>query len=121
MDFQSIVVDLPQEDLQRFGYSIKDLKDGVCDDRFRRLMEFEVDRAERFYQAAAPLACYLNKDSRRISRALTATYHGLLNEIHRVGGDALHHRVRVGRLRRLWIAATLLLPGPRTKTLGARP
>lgn len=112
---------LPQEDLQRFGYSTEDLKDGVCDDRFRRLMEFEVDRAERFYQAAAPLACYLHDDGRRILRALTATYHGLLSEIRRAGGDVLRHRVRVGRLRRLWITATSLLPRPRPNTLGAGP
>jgi phytoene synthase len=112
---------LPQEDLQRFGYTTEDLRAAVCDDRFQQLMEFEVDRAERFYQAAAPLAGYLHDDGRRILKALTATYHGLLNEIRRAGSDVLHHRVRIGRLRRLWIAATSLLPGPPPKTWEARP
>jgi phytoene synthase len=112
---------LPQEDLQRFGYTTEDLKAGVCDDRFRQLMAFEVDRAERFYRAADPLASYLHDDGRRILRALTATYYGLLDEIRRAGGDVLHHRVRVGRLRRLWIAATSLLPGPPPKTLETKP
>jgi len=112
---------LPQEDLRRFGYTTEDLRAGVGDDRFRRLMEFQVDRAEQFYRAAAPLAGYLHEDGRRILRALTATYHGLLREIRRAGGDVLHHRVRVGRLRRLWITASSLLPGPRPKTREARP
>jgi phytoene synthase len=111
---------LPQEDLRRFGYTAEDLQAGVCDDRFRQLMEFQVDRAERFYRAAAPLAGYLHDDGRRILRALTATYHGLLDEIRRAGGDVLHQRVRVGRLRRLWIAATSLLPGTPRKTLETR-
>jgi phytoene synthase len=112
---------LPQEDLQRFGYTTEDLRAGVCDDRFRKLMTFEVDRAEQFYRAAAPLANYLHDDGRRILRALTGTYHGLLDEIHRAGGDVLHHRVRIGRLRRLWIAATSLLPGAPPKTRETKP
>ncbi|HSG68889.1 MAG TPA: phytoene/squalene synthase family protein, partial [Planctomycetaceae bacterium] len=40
---------LPQEDLERFGYTEDDLKHRVIDERFRALMRFEVDRAKRYY------------------------------------------------------------------------
>ncbi len=102
---------LPQCDLDRFGYTADDLREGICDDRFRRLMEFELARAEDFYHAAAPLGGYLSDDGRRILHAMVATYHGLLNEIRRAGENVLSSRVRVGRLRKTWIAAHAWLSG----------
>ena len=36
---------LPAEDLERFGVTEASLAAGVCDDRFKRLMQFEIDRA----------------------------------------------------------------------------
>ena len=35
---------LPQEDLRPFGYTADDLRAGVRDERFRRLMRFEIER-----------------------------------------------------------------------------
>lgn len=102
---------LPQCDLDRFGYTTDDLRAGVSDDRFRKLMRFEIDRAEEYYRTAEPLAEYLHDDGRRILRALVDTYHGLLCEIRKAGGHVLDRRVRVGRLRKVWIAAHAWLSG----------
>ncbi len=44
---------LPQEDLDRFGYTVADLKRGVRDERFRSLMQFEILRTEELYRQAA--------------------------------------------------------------------
>ncbi len=102
---------LPQCDFDRFGYTTDDLRDGVVDDRFRRLMDFEMNRAEEYYRAAEPLGGYLGDDGRRIFRALIDTYHGLLGEIRKAGDRVLDRRVRVGRLRKVWIAAHAWLSG----------
>jgi phytoene synthase len=99
---------LPEEDLERFGYSVEDLRAGVCDSRLQRLMEYEIERAEQFYGRAAPLADYLSADGRRIFSALVTTYHSLLDEIRRAGPHVLHARVRLGRLRKMWIVAHTL-------------
>ena len=105
---------LPQQDLDRFGYTIEQLRDGVCDDRFRQLMEFEIDRAEEFYQSASPLAGYLDGDGQRILRAMVSTYHALLQEIRRAGGKVLRGRVRLSRAKKIWFAASALLSGSLT-------
>ena len=44
---------LPREDLDRFGYTADDLLAGVRDERFRRLMRFEIERTEQLYAEAA--------------------------------------------------------------------
>src|SRR6202790_3656056 len=40
---------LPQEDLERFGYTTDALRRGDRDERFRALMRFEVERAKTYY------------------------------------------------------------------------
>ena len=42
---------LPHEDLRRFGYSVEDLRAGKANSAFAALMEFEIARAESYYQA----------------------------------------------------------------------
>ena len=54
---------LPREDLARFGYTEAELKHGEADDRFRKLIEFEAARAEKFY--AAVVASRIVLGSRR--------------------------------------------------------
>lgn len=46
---------LPQEDLVRFGVSIDHLRQGRCDEAFRALMKFQVDRARALMLSGAPL------------------------------------------------------------------
>ena len=57
---------LPQEDLRRFGYSIEQLKHCTVNKEFDELMQFEVVRAERFYQTAEQLEFQLDRDGRRV-------------------------------------------------------
>jgi phytoene synthase len=102
---------LPQQDFDQFGYSVEDLRNGVCDDRFQQLMTFEIERAEGFYRAASPLTSYLDGDGRRILRAMVSTYHALLHEIRRAGGNVLRGRVRISRMRKFWFAASAILSG----------
>jgi len=46
---------LPAEDLIRFGVLPEDLKEGRRTEAFGRLMEFEAERARRYYRESAPL------------------------------------------------------------------
>lgn len=54
-DFAKGRVYLPREDRQRFGYSDAMLHAREFNDAFRDLLRFEVDRAERYLLAGAPL------------------------------------------------------------------
>ena len=42
---------LPLEDLDRFGYTERDLALSVVDERFVALMRFEIERARRLYES----------------------------------------------------------------------
>ena len=49
LDWKKGRVYLPLEDLALFGYTEEDFRHGVVDDRFRRLMEFEVSRTREMF------------------------------------------------------------------------
>lgn len=99
---------LPQEDLDRFGYTPEKLTRGVRDDAFRALMRFEADRARGYYEAAAPLVPLLPPAGRAVFLVMLRTYRGLLDAIVRRDFDVFSRRVRLGRLHKLWLALRVL-------------
>jgi phytoene synthase len=99
---------LPREDLERFGYRVEDLQQGRRDERFRALMRFQVERARGYYESAAPLAALLDPAGRAVFLVMLRTYRGLLEAIVRRDYDVFSHRVRLSRLRKLWLAAQVL-------------
>ena len=103
---------LPQEDLTRFGYSVDDLRAGVRDERFRRLMQFEIERNERYYADGAQLVRWLRPAERRVFGSMTAVYRGLLAEIKRRDGDVFTRRVGLSKWRKMRIATRFLLFRP---------
>jgi phytoene synthase len=106
---------LPMEDLRRCHYSVDDLAASVADQRFDRLMEFQIDRARRLYHEGAELFDLLEPDGRRIFGLMTSIYHRLLREIQRRPGDVFRRRVQLPRWRRLALAARwAVLPARRS-------
>jgi phytoene synthase len=102
---------LPLADLRQCRYSVDDLKQAVVDERFQRLMQLQVDRAEEFFREGAELLRWLEPDGQRISGMMMATYHALLKKIRRRPHDVFARRICVGRLEKLRIAARwTLLP-----------
>jgi phytoene synthase len=99
---------LPGEDLARFGYGADGLREGRRDDAFRSLMRFEAERAHGYYALAAPLVGLLRPAGRAVFLAMLSTYRGLLDEIERRDYDVFRERVRLSRLRKLWLAARAL-------------
>jgi phytoene synthase len=106
---------LPQEDLRRFGYSIHDLRSGRADQRFGRLMEFEIDRVRTLYREAAGLPAYLEPDGQRICRLMIEVYRRLLERIATRPEEVLLRRVRLGPGEKLRIAARWLLTSLSTR------
>lgn len=107
---------LPAEDLTRFNYAAHELQTGVCDQRFRELIQFQVARAERCYQAAAATANYLPRDGRRMFAAMFNTYRALLKKIGRHPEQILRRRARLNLPHKLAIVADSCLRGVRVNT-----
>jgi phytoene synthase len=88
------------------------LRAGVRDDRFRRLMRFEIERTERLYDEAARVEPHLESDGRRVFGSMVSVYRALLDEIKRLDGDVLTTRVRLSRWRKMRIASRWLFRPP---------
>ncbi len=61
---------LPAEDLERFDYTLDELRAGVRNERFRQLMRFEIGRAEQLYESGAELEPHLSADGQRACSAV---------------------------------------------------
>ena len=116
-DAQQDRVYLPLGELRQFGYSVDELKRGVANERFGRLMEFQIDRAERFYREGAELIEWLEAAPRRTFGMMMATYRALLEKIKHRPGDVLQRRIRLSRPKKLLIAARWTLLPPRAAAL----
>ncbi len=104
---------LPLEDFQRFDYTVDDLRAGVRDERFRRLMRFQIERTERLYHEGAKIESWLEPDGLRVFGSMMTVYRALLDEMKRLDGDVLSTRVRIGSWRRMRIATQWFLFGSR--------
>jgi phytoene synthase len=100
---------LPEEDLARFGVTPERLATGSDDPAYQSLLRFEADRARAYYEQAAPLMEWLSPEGRRVQRAMTRMYGGLLDEIERRRFDVQSERVRIPRRVKWSIAAQCLL------------
>jgi phytoene synthase len=95
---------LPQEDLDRFGYSADDLRVHLRNEEFHALMQFEVARARTYYARAEELFDYLEPAGRPILRAMLDIYEGLLTELELREYDVFSKRVSLSTWRKSWIA-----------------
>ena len=55
MDLERDRIYLPLEDLQRFHYTLDDLRAGRVDDRWRELLKFEIMRTRQFFERGKAL------------------------------------------------------------------
>ena len=99
---------LPAEDLARFGVTPADLKAaqaaGTAPEPVRELVAFEVQRARRHYERAAPGVPMLAPASQACIRAAYRLYGGILDEVEKLDYDVFSRRARVPRRRRLAVA-----------------
>jgi phytoene synthase len=103
-DAQHNRIYLPQEDLRVFGYSERELFDGVVNDNFRALMRFECKRARGYYERAAALLPAEDRATLVAARTMGKIYYRLLEQIEHCDYDVFHHQVRLHRPERFLIA-----------------
>jgi phytoene synthase len=109
---------LPLEDLRACGYSEEELKNGVVNEAFYRLMGMEIARADEFYRQGYKLLDFLQRDGQRIFGLMTSTYRSLLEKIARRPGEVFSQQIGLGKFQRLLTAAGwALLPSIMRKTL----
>lgn len=92
IDWQKPRVYLPQEDLARFGVSETQIACRYCDNSWRALMRFEVDRARELMLEGAPLGRDLPGRIGLEIRAIVAGGLRILDKIEAVNYDVFRRR-----------------------------
>ena len=95
---------LPVEDLQKFDVKAAEILNAQYSDNFRRLMEFQIARAEQYYDQAFANLPAVDRRAQRPGLVMAAIYRALLDEIRRDGCQVLTQRTSLTPLRKLWLA-----------------
>jgi phytoene synthase len=100
------LVYLPLEDLRAFDLTDREILQGVYDERFVALMQFEIARARELYRLALPGIALLSPAARPAVGAAALVYRAILDEIQAIG-----YRVHNQRAHTSGWKKALLLPG----------
>ena len=95
---------LPSEDLAAMNVTDDDLKSTRGGKPFRELMEFQIHRAEDYYQRSQPLEERIQRDSRPTLVAMTQIYHRLLKKVAVEPERVLRERVSLSLISKVMIA-----------------
>ena len=95
---------LPIEDLQKFDVKASEILNAQYSDKFRQLMEFQIARAEQYYEQAFANLPAVDRRAQRPGLVMAAIYRALLDEIRRDGCTVLTQRTSLTPLRKLWLA-----------------
>ena len=102
---------LPEDDLERFGVTPDDLRQGRKTEAFARMMDFEAARARRYYDESRPLLDLVHRKSRSSLWALITIYSRLLDRIRKSNYDVLSHRIRLSTFEKSVIVLRAMCGG----------
>jgi len=96
---------LPLEELEQFGVTENDILQGRESEQVRKLLEFQIERAESYYERAFAELPASDRKAQRTGLVMAAIYRTLLHEIKSGGGEkVLNARIALTPLRKLWLA-----------------
>ena len=104
LDWRKGRVYLPGEDMARFGVTDEQIASGRCDERWARLVAFEVERARALLESGRPLTRGLPLRLALELKLIIAGGLHILRAIDTANGDVFRHRPRLRG--RDWLAMT---------------
>lgn len=103
-DLQRDRIYLPQDELSRFSVSEDQLRRGEMTDGMRALFAFQAQRAQQHYDRALALLPEEDRYAQLSGLVMAAIYHATLTAISKQGYPLFERRVRLGLVRKLWLA-----------------
>jgi len=103
-DAQRDRVYLPADELDKFQVTTQDFLATKTSDSVHKLLEFQVQRAQEYYQRAISLLPDNDRYLQRSSLIMANIYQALLDEIVHDKYRVIEHRIKLTPLRKLWIA-----------------
>ncbi|HEY5291562.1 MAG TPA: squalene synthase HpnC, partial [Burkholderiales bacterium] len=92
IDWRKNRVYLPQDEMQRYGVSERQIAAGDTSGQWKALMRFQVERARALIKSGAPLGRALPGRIGLEIRTIVAGGLRILEKIDKVEGDVYHHR-----------------------------
>lgn len=83
---------IPADELRDFDYSEEDLMNSEFNDNFKKLMKYQIERAEEYYSKADKGIKLIDKDSRLTVDLMSKNYHKILQEIKSNNYDVYSRR-----------------------------
>ena len=101
---------IPLDEIKKAGLSETDILHGHHSAKMQELIDFQIERAERFYDKALNALPQEDRKSQRTGLIMAAIYRTLLREIRQSGSQqVLDARISLTPLRKLWLAWTTWL------------
>ncbi|HYC90393.1 MAG TPA: phytoene/squalene synthase family protein [Thermoanaerobaculia bacterium] len=100
---------LPAEELRQFGVSEEELVARAENERVRRLIEFQIARAERYFREAEPLLRELDFDARFPTLLMGGVYATVLAKLRQDPLVAVRKRLSLSPLQKVLVVGTRVL------------
>ena len=97
---------LPREDMDRFGYTLEDLRGRVYSPQLQELLQYEADLAEKFFAEAEEEYNRLSPEDKAAlipAQAMALIYHTILDKMKAGGFRIFDIRYRVNTFHKLWL------------------
>jgi phytoene synthase len=95
---------LPLDELQQFGVTAADILNSRETENFLKLMAFQIERAQRYYQQALDHLPAVDRKAQRTGLIMAAIYQATLHEVVASGCHVLKERVSLTPTFKLWLA-----------------
>ncbi|MCF7890203.1 squalene synthase HpnC [Candidatus Bipolaricaulota bacterium] len=112
---------LPEEDMERFGYSREMLEERVYNEEFVKLMEFEVSRARDLLEEGLELVPLLDSRIKMDVRLFNQGGLKILDKIEEEEYDVLHKRPTLSRGEKVWLFFSNLMKRPLRRFVDEKP
>lgn len=106
-DYANDRIYIPKQELDRFGLDEQNIQSKRVCMNFKRMMEFQIARAHRYYDSADRGIPMLEADSRLTVTLMSHNYRRILSVIERNGYDVFSQRASVPLHRKLMTVPTL--------------
>ncbi len=95
---------LPMDEMLQFGVTATDILNAHETENFQKLMAFQIERAQRYYQQAFEHLPTVDRKAQRTGLIMAAIYRGVLDEVVSSGCHVLKQRVSLTPRYKLWLA-----------------
>jgi len=95
---------LPKEDLEKFNYHESDIFNNTYNENFQKMMQYQVERAREYFNAATASLNREDKKAMFAARAMQHIYYRMLNKIVDADYDVYNNKIKISTAKKVGIS-----------------